>query len=238
MRTRIALAAAIAAALITIMTTTSLTLVSTAGSATTGPVTTGSATTAPAATGSATTGPVATGSTTSAKPATRVAGGGAGSGLSTAAELSMSNALHAVDEETPASVAASDAPTTTAPTTTPTTAAPATTAAPLTTPPRAPAATSASTAPVSTPATPPPVTDATSTATRDWQCIRVHESGDQYNSPAAPSGAYGILAVTWHSFGMSGWPYQAPASEQDAVALELYHRYGWAPWGTRFVCGL
>ena len=58
----------------------------------------------------------------------------------------------------------------------------------------------------------------------DWTCIRVHESGDQYNSPAAPSGAYGILISTWRSFGYSGWPYEAPPSLQDRVALELYAR--------------
>jgi len=87
-------------------------------------------------------------------------------------------------------------------------------------------------------APPVPVTDANSVATADWQCIRVHESGDRYNSPSAPSGAYGILLSTWHSFGLSGWPYQAPASVQDDVALELYARYGFRPWSSRFACGL
>jgi hypothetical protein len=82
------------------------------------------------------------------------------------------------------------------------------------------------------------VTDATSVATADWQCIRVHESGDRYNSPAAPSGAYGIVQVTWHAYGNEGWPYQAPAVVQDALALRLYRLYGWAPWGSRFACGL
>jgi hypothetical protein len=91
-----------------------------------------------------------------------------------------------------------------------------------------------------TPPPPPPVpvTDATSVDTTDWMCIRVHESGDQYNSPAAPSGAYGILISTWREFGYSGWPYEAPASVQDRVALELYARYGWEPWSSRFACGL
>jgi hypothetical protein len=82
------------------------------------------------------------------------------------------------------------------------------------------------------------VTDATSVDTADWMCIRVHESGDQYNSVAAPSGAYGILISTWREFGYSGWPYEAPASVQDKVALELYARFGWAPWSSRFACGL
>ena len=85
---------------------------------------------------------------------------------------------------------------------------------------------------------PPPPTDATTTATADWQCIRVHESGDQYNSPAAPSGAYGIVQVTWHSNGFNGWPYQAAPAFQDALALKLYHEYGWGPWSSRSACGL
>ena len=92
-------------------------------------------------------------------------------------------------------------------------------------------------APVPVPV-PVPVTDANSVATADWLCIRVHESGDRYNSPSAPSGAYGILISTWRSFGLSGWPYQAPASVQDNVALELYARYGFRPWSSRFACGL
>lgn len=88
------------------------------------------------------------------------------------------------------------------------------------------------------PPPPPPVTDADSVDTADWMCIRVHESGDQYNSSAAPSGAYGILISTWREFGYSGWPYEAPASVQDHVALELYARYGFDPWSSRFACGL
>jgi hypothetical protein len=83
-----------------------------------------------------------------------------------------------------------------------------------------------------------PVTDANSVATADWLCIRVHESGDRYNSPAAPDGAYGILLSTWRSFGLSGWAYQAAPSVQDHVALELYARYGFRPWSSRFACGL
>ena len=94
------------------------------------------------------------------------------------------------------------------------------------------------TTPPPPPPPPPPVTDATSVDTADWMCIRIHESGDQYNSPAAPSGAYGILISTWREFGYSGWPYEAPASVQDQVALELYARFGWKPWSSRFACGL
>jgi hypothetical protein len=96
---------------------------------------------------------------------------------------------------------------------------------------------SVTTTPVAPPV-PVPVTDANSVATADWQCIRVHESGDRYNSPSAPSGAYGILLSTWRSFGLSGWPYEAPASVQDSVALQLYARYGFRPWSSRFACGL
>jgi hypothetical protein len=114
--------------------------------------------------------------------------------------------------------------------TTSTTSPPTTTVAttPTTTPPP----------PAPPPPPPPPVTDATSVDTADWMCIRVHESGDQYNSPGAPSGAYGILISTWREFGYSGWPYEAPASVQDEVALKLYAHFGWAPWSSRFACGL
>jgi Transglycosylase-like domain len=91
------------------------------------------------------------------------------------------------------------------------------------------------------PASHPPVpspTDATSVWTADWQCIRDYESGNQFNSPDAPSGAYGIIEETWNSFGMPGWPYEAPADEQNSVALELYSLYGWGPWESRYACGL
>jgi hypothetical protein len=114
--------------------------------------------------------------------------------------------------------------------------APAATTAPATSTTTPPVATPPPTPPPPPP--PPPVTDADSVDTADWMCIRVHESGDQYNSPAAPSGAYGILISTWREFGYSGWPYEAPASVQDQVALELYARYGFEPWSSRFACGL
>ena len=93
--------------------------------------------------------------------------------------------------------------------------------------------------PVAAPVAPvAPVSDATSTATGDWACIRVRESGDRYNDPSAPSGAYGIISVTWHSYGYSGWPYEASPATQDALALKLYNRYGWQPWSSRNACGL
>ena len=85
---------------------------------------------------------------------------------------------------------------------------------------------------------PPPPTDATSTDTADWQCIRIEESGDTYNSPTKPSGAYGILDSTWLSNGFYGWPYQAAPVLQDDLALKLYNEFGWAPWSSRYACGL
>lgn len=88
------------------------------------------------------------------------------------------------------------------------------------------------------PAPAPVLTDATSTTTPDWACIRIHESGDRFNSPTAPGGAYGFLEGTWLSLGYSGWPYEAPAWEQDKAVLFLYNELGWQPWSTRFVCGL
>ena len=83
-----------------------------------------------------------------------------------------------------------------------------------------------------------PTTDANSVYTADWMCIRIHESGNRYNDPAEPSGAYGILLSTWRSFGFSGWPYQAAPAVQDALALRLYAEYGFHPWSSRFACGL
>lgn len=97
-------------------------------------------------------------------------------------------------------------------------------------------------APVAAPPPPPPapvvLTDATSTTTPDWACIRLHESGDRFNTPAAPGGAYGFLEGTWLSLGYSGYPYQASPAVQDQAVLFLYNELGWQPWSTRFVCGL
>ncbi len=88
------------------------------------------------------------------------------------------------------------------------------------------------------PAPAPILSDATSTTTPDWACIRVHESGDRFNSPTAPGGAYGFLEGTWLSLGYSGWPYEASPAVQSQAALFLYNELGWQPWSTRFVCGL
>ena len=99
--------------------------------------------------------------------------------------------------------------------------------------------------PVAPPTPPPPppppapvLTDANSTTTPDWACIRLHESGDRFNTPGAPGGAYGFLEMTWLSLGYSGWPYQASPAVQSQAALFLYNELGWQPWSTRFVCGL
>jgi hypothetical protein len=103
----------------------------------------------------------------------------------------------------------------------------------------------ATAAPAAAPAAPPavaavpvPVSDDNSVDTADWQCIRVHESGDNYNDPNMPSGAYGILISTWQSFGYSGWPYEAAPAVQDALALRLHAQYGFDPWSSRYACGL
>ena len=88
------------------------------------------------------------------------------------------------------------------------------------------------------PPPPVPLTDANSPYTRNWMCIRIHESGNVYNSAAEPSGAYGILYSTWHAFGYAGWPYQAAPVVQDHLAMELYSLYGFRPWSSRFACGL
>jgi len=66
----------------------------------------------------------------------------------------------------------------------------------------------------------------------------VHESGDQYNNPAEPSGAYGILQSTASQEGLP-WPVSnASSAAQDAAALDLYAKYGWNPWSTAPGCGL
>jgi hypothetical protein len=97
-----------------------------------------------------------------------------------------------------------------------------------------------STAPTPLPVPIPPVvlSDANSPNTGDWMCIRIHESGDEYNNSSKPSGAYGILDSTWHAFGYSGWPYQASPAVQDQLALKLHSLYGFHPWSSRFACGL
>jgi hypothetical protein len=77
-----------------------------------------------------------------------------------------------------------------------------------------------------------------SVATADWMCIRVHESATATTARRLRIGAYGILLSTWRSFGYSGWPYQARRACRTHLALELYARYGFHPWSSRFACGL
>jgi Transglycosylase-like domain len=114
----------------------------------------------------------------------------------------------------------------------------ATTPAPAATPVAPAAATVTPTPPVTAAPAVVTINDSNSVATADWQCIRVHESGDNYNNPNMPSGAYGILISTWQSFGYSGWPYQASPAVQDALALRLHGEDGFGPWSSRFACGL
>lgn len=127
----------------------------------------------------------------------------------------------------------------------------------------APAPPAPTPAPAPAPAPPPPVTpppapapqatlvsatDARSTTTPDWACIRDHESDDNYqdNTGNGYSGAYQFMPSTWdEAVSGAGYPqyangqaYEAPPSVQNAAALWLYGRDGWAPWSTRYVCGL
>jgi hypothetical protein len=79
--------------------------------------------------------------------------------------------------------------------------------------------------------------DATTADTPDWACIREHESGGNYG--AGGGGAYQFQDGTWT--GVTGLPGPAqsyPAATQDAAALRLYAQRGWAPWTTRYLCGL
>lgn len=114
-------------------------------------------------------------------------------------------------------------------------------------------------APVAAPPPPPPPpapqpvlvsapSDATSTTTPDWACIRDHESDDNYadNTGNGYSGAYQFMPSTWDEavsgagYGQyaNGEAFEAPPAVQNAAALWLYNRDGWAPWSTRYVCGL
>ncbi len=105
---------------------------------------------------------------------------------------------------------------------------------------RAQAAAAAAPAPAAPPAAPVPagaVSDATSTNTPDWACIRQHESGGDYS--AGNGGAYQFENGTWTSVtGLPGPAQSYPAATQDAAALRLFAQRGWAPWTTRYVCGL
>lgn len=79
--------------------------------------------------------------------------------------------------------------------------------------------------------------DATTTTTTDWDCIRVHESGDNYSEHGG--GAYQFEAGTWEAVtGLSGTAQTYPPATQDAAALKLHAERGFEPWTTRTLCGL
>lgn len=88
-----------------------------------------------------------------------------------------------------------------------------------------------------------PLTDATSVHTRDWDCLRWHESGSSGGYTADTGngyyGAYQFAPTTWWGLGYSGYANQAPPWEQDQAALRLYNKDGWAPWPESAAkCGL
>jgi hypothetical protein len=79
--------------------------------------------------------------------------------------------------------------------------------------------------------------DATSTNTPDWSCIRQHESGGDYSEGGG--GAYQFELGTWEGLTGLGTPAEdSPPGVQDAAALTLFSQRGWAPWTTRYMCGL
>jgi hypothetical protein len=65
-----------------------------------------------------------------------------------------------------------------------------------------------------------------------WHRLRVCESGDNYraNTGNGYYGAYQFSAGTWHAYGGSGLPSDAPPAEQDLRAKLLYRARGWSPW--------
>ena len=92
-------------------------------------------------------------------------------------------------------------------------------------------------APAPAPAPAGGVSDATSTNTPHWACIRQHESGGNYADGGG--GAYQFENGTWTSItGLPGPAQSYPAATQDSAALRLFAQRGWAPWTTRYVCGL
>lgn len=99
-------------------------------------------------------------------------------------------------------------------------------------------------APTSTP-DPEPTADPPGgpTATQ-WAAVRACESGGNYsiNTGNGYYGAYQFLPATWASLANSFMPqvagilpHQASPAQQDAMAAELYRRYGRGQWP---VCGL
>lgn len=72
--------------------------------------------------------------------------------------------------------------------------------------------------------------------------IRYCESGNNYqaqNPSSSASGAYQFLTSTWQSLSASAGyatAKSAPASVQDAAAIELYNAQGTAPWAASQSC--
>lgn len=72
--------------------------------------------------------------------------------------------------------------------------------------------------------------------------IRYCESGNNYqaqNPSSSASGAYQFLTSTWRSLSASAGyatAASAPASVQDAAALELYNQAGTSPWAASQSC--
>lgn len=59
------------------------------------------------------------------------------------------------------------------------------------------------------------------------------ESGGDYsavNSSSGAGGAYQILPSTWHAYGGTGLPQDAPKAEQDRIAGEIYATQGRSAW--------
>ena len=59
------------------------------------------------------------------------------------------------------------------------------------------------------------------------------ESGGNYsavNPSSGAGGAYQILPSTWQAYGGQGLPQDAPKSEQDRIAGEIYSRQGGSAW--------
>ena len=94
-------------------------------------------------------------------------------------------------------------------------------------------------------ATPQPTADPTGgpTATQ-WAAVRACESGGNYsiNTGNGYYGAYQFSPVTWANLANSFMPevagilpHQASPAQRDAMAAELYRRYGRGQWPT---CGL
>lgn len=72
-----------------------------------------------------------------------------------------------------------------------------------------------------------------------WLALRKCESSNNYsiNTGNGYYGAYQFDLATWRSVGGSGYPHQAPSSEQDARALMLYRMRGWQPWECANILG-